>query len=72
MKKFTTASDAGAARARSYSMSEPMDEQPSPADGMKVDPSVRIGPLRGEQRGSVPMNVTIGKPQAYQAKKGTP
>lgn len=40
--------------------------------GQKTDPSVRLGPLRGEPLGAVPMSVTMGKPQAYKAKRGPP
>lgn len=36
----------------------------------KVDPSVRLGALRGEPNGSVPMEVTMRKPEAYKAKAG--
>ncbi len=38
----------------------------------KVDPSVRLGALRGEPLGAVPMSVTMAKPQAYKARKGPP
>mgnify|MGYP001589053189 CR=1 FL=1 len=40
----------------------------------KVDGSVRVTELylKGEPRGSVPMNVTIGKPQAYSPAKPGP
>lgn len=75
MAKYTTQSDAGAARARSLTKPERSvreTDQPTYQSAMRVDPSVRLGPLQGEQRGSVPMSVTIGKPQAYQPKKGTP
>jgi len=37
---------------------------------MKVDPSVRLGELRGEPLGCVPMATTVAKPQAYKATKG--
>lgn len=39
---------------------------------MKVDPSVRLGPQKGEPLGCVPLERTMQKPQAYQAKKGAP
>lgn len=40
----------------------------------KVDGSVRVTELyqEGEPRGSVPMDVTIGKPQAYTPAKSGP
>lgn len=40
--------------------------------GQKVDSSVRLGALRGEPLGSVPLDRTMQKPQAYKATKGTP
>lgn len=40
--------------------------------GMKVDPSVRLGPLKGEPLGCVPLERTMHKPQAYISKKGAP
>ena len=49
-------------------------KQPLPKDTIapKTDPSVRLGPLEGEPRGSVPMDVTIGKPRAYYPAKPGP
>lgn len=38
--------------------------------GLKVDPSVRLGELRGEPNGCVPMATTMAKPQAYKASRG--
>lgn len=40
----------------------------------KTDPSVRVTDLylKGEPRGSVPMDVTIGKPVAYYPPKSGP
>lgn len=40
----------------------------------RVDPSVRPSDLemKGEPRGSVPMSVTMGKPQAYKPTKPGP
>lgn len=40
----------------------------------RVDPSVKQSEMeqKGEPRGSVPMSVTIGKPQAYQPPKSGP
>lgn len=40
--------------------------------GQKVDPSVRLGKLEGEPLGSVAMETTMGKPQAYYPSKGGP
>lgn len=36
----------------------------------KTDPSVRLGPLRGEPNGCVPIERTMAKPQAYKEKAG--
>ena len=44
------------------------DEQ----NATKMDPSVRLQALRGEPLGSVPLERTMAKPQAYVAKKGSP
>jgi hypothetical protein len=38
--------------------------------GQKVDPSVRLGPLRGEPNGAVPLERTMRKPMAYKEKAG--
>lgn len=40
--------------------------------GIPVDPSVRLGPLKGEPLGCVPLERTMQKPMAYKAKKGAP
>lgn len=37
-----------------------------------VDPSVRLGELKGEPLGSVAMETTMGKPRAYYPSKGGP
>lgn len=38
--------------------------------GQKVDPSVRLSPLRGEPIGTVPLERTMQKPMAYKEKAG--
>ena len=38
--------------------------------GVKVDPSVRLGPLTGEPLGCVAIEKTMQKPQAYKQTKG--
>jgi len=40
--------------------------------GQKVDPSVRLGEMKGEPLGCVPLERTMRKPMAYQEKKGAP
>lgn len=73
--KYTNESTAGAARAASYNK---LEQQPNPTSSIEplgkgqVDPSVRLGDIRGEINGNVPMSVQMAKPQAYQAKKGSP
>lgn len=75
MKKYTTESTAGRARAQSYkSGPEPMGTNgpnSMPASVQKVDPSVRLGDLKGEINGNVPLAEQMRKPMAYQAKKGS-
>lgn len=71
--KHSNESDAGRARAQSFMNGDKMEAEPRTTRGaQKVDPSVTLGPLEGEQRGSVDMAVTMAKPQAYVAKKGSP
>jgi len=75
MPKYTNESAAGARRAASYNKPE---QQPNPFSSEmplekgQVDPSVRLGDIKGEINGNVPMNVQMAKPQAYVAKKGSP
>lgn len=66
MKKFTTTTSP-APKARDASVTERTYPK-----AQRVDPSVCLGPLGEMTRGAVDMSVTIGKPQAYIAKKGTP
>lgn len=40
--------------------------------GMPVDPSVRLGPLKGEPLGCVPLERTMQKPMAYKPTKVNP
>lgn len=69
MKQYTTESGkAGRASEIEPDYGTGSDEQ----GGMKVDPSVRLGALKGEPLGSVPLERTMQKPQAYIPKKGTP
>lgn len=71
--KYTTQSAAGAARAASLMAPDiSVAEAPTTRGAQKVDPSVKLGPLGEMTVGAVPMSVTIGKPQAYTAKKGSP
>lgn len=71
--KYTNESAAGRARAQALMGKPETANEPATTTGaQRVDPSVTLGPLTGEIRGAVPMSVTIGKPQAYQAKKGSP
>jgi hypothetical protein len=73
--KYTNESAAGRARAEALGRGNPQGqptEAPTTRGAQKVDPSVTLGPREGEIRGAVPMSVTIGKPQAYTAKKGSP
>ena len=75
MKKYSTESEAGRRRASSYGTTEMMPDggrgtEPPPAQ--RVDPSVRLGDIKGEIIGNVPMSVQMAKPQAYIPKKGSP
>lgn len=72
--KYTNESAAGARRAASYNKPErePNVTSDIVSGARMVDPSVRLGPLKGEVNGNVPMSVQMAKPQAYQAKKGAP
>lgn len=74
MTKYTNESSAGRARAASYGserapLGGSLTEQSPPA--MKVDPSVRLGDLKGEILGNVPLATQMRKPAAYQGKKGS-
>ena len=74
MKKYTNESSAGRARAQSYlrgpeKMPDGGEMTMQPAQ--RVDPSVRLGDIKGAILGDVPMDVQMAKPQAYQPKKGT-
>lgn len=72
--KYTTQHNGGKAnypkvdQAHTSNINTGSDEQA----GMKVDPSVRLGELRGEPPGSVPLARTMQKPMAYRAKNGSP
>lgn len=77
MRKFSTESIAGQRRASSYgtAATETMPDggrgtEPPPAQ--RVDPSVRLGDIKGDILGNVPMSVQMAKPQAYIPKKGSP
>jgi hypothetical protein len=77
MTKYTNESSAGRARAASYGRGPEMmpsggGADTKPAQAQRVDSSVRLGDLKGEIGGNVPMSVQMAKPAAYQAKKGTP
>lgn len=67
MKTFTTT-----ARPMPKATDDDTAEMPATRGAQKVDPSVCLGPLGEMTRGAVPMSVTMGKPQAYSAKKGSP
>lgn len=73
MPKFTNESSVGRARAASYgSERAPLGGNlTEPAPAQKVDPSVRLGGLRGDLIGNVPLSSQMRKPAAYQAKKGS-
>lgn len=72
--KYTTQANGGKANypkvdlGRTPNINTGSDEQA----GMRVDPSVGLGELRGEPPGSVPLARTMQKPTAYKAKKGAP
>lgn len=64
-KRFTT--EAGRApKHEDEAEDRALFEQMSQERGSKVDPSVRLGPLKGPaSTGEVPMATTMRKPQAY-------
>lgn len=74
MTKYTNESSAGRARANSYgSERAPLGGSlTEPAPAQKVDPSVRLGDIKGEILGNVPLASQMRKPAAYQGKKGSP
>lgn len=75
MPKYANESAAGARRAASYNKPErevnPFSSEVPLGKG-QVDPSVRLGDIKGEINGNVPMDVQMAKPQAYVAKKRSP
>jgi hypothetical protein len=76
MTKYTNESAAGRARAASYG-ADRSERMPDGGAGtmqsgaQKVDPSVRLGDLKGDILGNVPLADQMRKPMAYQAKKGS-
>lgn len=66
--KYTNEGRLGAERAASYNKREAMpDNAPNsqPPAAQKVDPSVKLGDLKGEIMGNVPLDEQMRKPQAY-------
>lgn len=75
MPRFTNEGALGARRAAALNKRETIpDNGPNsmPPAVQKVDTSVRLGELRGEIAGNVPMATQMAKPAAYREKKGAP
>lgn len=74
MPKYTNEGSLGRSRAAALNKPErevnPFSSE-MPLTKGQVDTSVRLGDLKGEINGNVPLNVQMAKPQAYQAKKGS-
>lgn len=73
--RYTNESAAGARRAASYNKTESQPNAFSTIEPLgkgQVDPSVRLGDIKGEINGNVPLARQMAKPQAYEAKKGSP
>lgn len=73
--KYTNESSLGRRQAAALNKPEKMPGNAPNSEvsgAQRVDPSVRLGDLKGEPAGSVAMETTMGKPRAYQAKKGAP
>lgn len=76
MPRYTNESAAGRARVKTYGADRTEREvNNAPNSEMplvqKVDPSVRLGGLRGDIMGNVPLERQMRKPEAYKAKNGS-